>query len=146
MSSVTERVSTETSQRPARNHQPSTAELVKQATEQVSRLIRDELRLLRAEMTAKRKKLAMGAGMLGAAGLLALYGLGALVASAILVLAIVLPAWLSALIVTAALFVLAGLLALIGRSRVKKATPPMPEETKASVMADIDEIKTRAQS
>lgn len=144
MSSLTEN-------RPARTeapqpHQPSTAELVKQAGEQVTRLIRDELRLFRAEMAAKRKRMAMGAGMLGVAGLLALYGLAAAVATAIIALAIVWPAWLAALVVTAAILLVAGVLALAGRGSLKRATPPMPEETTASVKADIDEIRTRAQS
>ena len=141
MSSLTENRPSHTTD----DHQPSTADLVKQATEQVSRLIRDELRLLRAEMDAKRKALSMGAGLLGAAGLLALYGLGAAIATLIIVLAIVWPAWLAALVVTAAIFVVAGIAALIGRSRLKKGTPAKPEETTASVRADIDEIRGRAQ-
>ena len=36
--------------------EPSTAELVQRATEQVSRLVRDELALARAEQLAKSKR------------------------------------------------------------------------------------------
>ncbi|WP_079317580.1 phage holin family protein [Microbispora sp. GKU 823] len=105
---------------------PSTGELVRRLSEDVSRLIRDELRLARLEMTRKGKRAGMGAGLLGAAGLIAFYGGGALVATAILALALVLPAWASALIIGAALLALAGLIALVGKEQVSRAARPLP--------------------
>ncbi|MGH8879875.1 MAG: phage holin family protein [Stackebrandtia sp.] len=146
MSSLTEHRPTDTENAARHDHQASTAELVKQASDQATRLVRDEMRLLRAEMTDKAKQMSVGAGMLSAAGLLALYGLGAAVATVMIALSIVWPAWLAALVVTVAIFIVAGIAALIGRSRLKKATPPKPEETTASVRADIGEIRDRAQS
>ncbi|GAB3139979.1 phage holin family protein [Microbispora hainanensis] len=119
----------------------STGELVRRLSEDVSRLIRDELRLARLEMTRKGKRAGMGAGLLGAAGLIAFYGGGALVATAILALALVLPAWASALIIGAALLALAGLLALVGKEQVSRATPPTPEEAMRSLKVDIDVMK-----
>jgi hypothetical protein len=121
-----------------------TAELVRQATEQMSRLVRDELALARTEMTAKGKRAGMGAGMLGTGGVVGLFGLAALLVTAGLALDLVVAGWLAALIVAGALLVLAGLLALAGRSRVKKAGPPVPRETMETVRADIDEVKRRA--
>ncbi|MDI5942380.1 phage holin family protein, partial [Micromonospora sp. DH15] len=59
--------------------EPSTAELVQRATEQVSRLVRDELALARAELTQKGKHAGIGIGLFGGGGALALYGLGALI-------------------------------------------------------------------
>ena len=56
----------------------STAELVRLAAEQISRLVRDELQLARAEMSGKARRFGTGAGLFGAAGFVALYGLGAL--------------------------------------------------------------------
>jgi hypothetical protein len=38
------------------------------------------------------------------------------------------PTWLAILIVTLALFVIAGILGLIGLNRIKKGTPPVPEQ------------------
>ncbi|MEU8176134.1 phage holin family protein [Microbispora hainanensis] len=122
----------------------STGELVRRLSEDVSRLIRDELRLARLEMTRKGKRAGMGAGLLGGAGLLAFYGGGALVATAILALALVLPAWASALIIGAALLALAGLLALVGKEQVSRATPPTPDEAMRSLKADIDVMKESA--
>ncbi|GIH61274.1 phage holin family protein [Microbispora siamensis] len=123
---------------------PSTGELVRRLSEDVSRLIRDELRLARLEMTRKGKRAGMGAGLLGAAGLIAFYGGGALVATAILALALVLPAWASALIIGAALLALAGLIALVGKEQVSRAAPPTPDEAMRSLKADIDVMKESA--
>ncbi|MGW1061715.1 phage holin family protein [Micromonospora rubida] len=120
--------------------EPSTAELVQRATEQVSRLVRDELALARAELTQKGKHAGIGIGLFGGGGALALYGLGALVATVILLLALVMPAWLGALIVAVALFLLAGILALIGKKQVSQAVPPVPAATVRSVRADVDTV------
>jgi hypothetical protein len=54
-------------------------------------------------------------------------------------------AWLAALIVTVVLAAIAGALALVGKSRVEAAAPPVPEQTVATVKEDIQEAKTRAQ-
>jgi hypothetical protein len=118
----------------------STADLVKLAAEQVSRLVRDELKLAQTELAEKGKRAGIGVGLFGTAGVISLYGVGVLIAAAILGLATVLPGWLSALIIGVALFLLAGLLALIGRGQVKKAVPPSPTEAVRNVKADIDTI------
>ncbi|MER5701575.1 phage holin family protein [Micromonospora sp. NPDC002296] len=120
--------------------EPSTAELVQRATEQVSRLVRDELALARAELTQKGKHAGIGIGLFGGGGALALYGLGALVAAVILLLALVMPAWLGALIVAVVLFLLAGILALVGKKQVSQAVPPVPAATVRSVRADVDTV------
>jgi Putative Actinobacterial Holin-X, holin superfamily III len=119
----------------------STGELVGQLSEQLTRLVRDEVRLAQAEVTQKAKRLGLGAGLLGGAGLVAILGLGALVTAAILGLANVLPGWLAAVIVAVALFAVAGVLALLGKKDVQQAAPPLPTETIASVQADVDAVK-----
>jgi VIT1/CCC1 family predicted Fe2+/Mn2+ transporter len=122
----------------------SVGELVKMMSEQASVLIRNELKLAQLEMTSKGKQAATGAGMFGASGLVALYGVGCLIACAIIALSGVLAAWLSALIIGAVLLVTAGLVALLGRRRMRKAAPPLPEQAVADVKADVEEIKERA--
>ncbi|MEO3809087.1 phage holin family protein [Sphaerisporangium sp. B11E5] len=122
----------------------STAELVKQLSEDVSRLVRDEFRLAALELSRKGKRAGVGAGMFGGAGVLALYGGGALVAAVILALALVMPGWLAAVIVGVALLVLAGLLGFGGKRQVSKATPPLPKETIDSIKADLDAVRQGA--
>ena len=123
--------------------EPSTGELIKLLSEQVSTLVRDELKLAQLEMTRKGKQAGIGAGMLGGGGVLALYGIGCLIACAIIGISRVLAPWLSALVVGVALLAVAGIAALVGKSRLQQATPPVPQEAVQSVRADVDEIKER---
>ena len=122
----------------------SSGNLVKMMSEQVSVLIRDEMELARLEMTSKGKQAALGAGMFGASGVVAVYGVGCLLACAIIAISGVVAAWLAALIVGAALLAAAGGAALLGKRRMQKAAPPVPEQAVADVKADIEEIKERA--
>lgn len=119
----------------------SLAQLVTQLSQQTSQLVRDELKLASAEMSAKGKKAGIGAGLFGGAGILGAYGVGALVAAAIAGLAVPLNAWAAALIVAGVLFALAGVLALVGKKEVTAAVPPVPEEAIESVKLDLDAVK-----
>jgi hypothetical protein len=123
----------------------SAAELVKQLSEQTSRLVRQEVELAKAELQVKGKQAGIGAGMFGGAGVFGLYALGALTAAAIAALATAMDTWLAALIVTVVWAAIAGVVALIGKSRVQKALPPVPEESVESVKEDVQVTKTRAQ-
>jgi hypothetical protein len=71
------------------------------------------------------------------------YGVGCLLACAIIAISGVVAAWLAALIVGAALLAAAGGLALLGKRRLQKAAPPVPEQAIADVKADVEEIKER---
>jgi MFS family permease len=124
----------------------SVAELVKQLSEQTSRLARQEVELAKAELAAKGKRAGIGAGMFGGAGIFGFYAVGALVATAILGLATAVTAWLAALIVTAVLAAVAGILALQGKTKVQEASPPVPEQATESVKEDVQWTKTRAQA
>lgn len=131
--------------RPPAARTRSTAELVKSLSEQVSVLVRDELKLAQLEMTRKGKQAGAGAGMLGGGGLLAFYGVGCLIACAIIAISGVISAWLAALIVGAALLAVAALAALLGKGRLQKAVPPVPGQAVASIKTDVDVIRERAQ-
>ena len=128
---------------PARTDDRSAGELVRQLSEQVSRLVRDELRLAQVEMTSKGKRAGAGIGMLGGSGVIALYGLGCLLAAAIIALAGAVAAWLAALIVGVAVLLGAAAVALAGRKQLSKAVPPVPEQAVDSVKADVAEIKEK---
>ena len=128
----------------AEHHEPSTGELVKRLSEQVSVLVRGELKLAQLEMTRKGKQAGIGAGMFGASGLIALYGVACLLACAILGLSRVLEPWLAALIVGAALLAVSAVAALIGKARLKRAAPLVPAQAADGVKADVNEIRERA--
>jgi uncharacterized membrane protein YqjE len=96
---------------PSPTQERSIGELVKQVSEQISVLVRDELKLAQLEMTRKGKRAGLGIGMLGGSGLVALYGVGCLIACVIIAISGVLAAWLAALIVGAVLLAVAGVAA-----------------------------------
>ena len=121
---------------------PSTADLVRQAGEQISTLVRDELALARAEMTEKASRAGRGAGLFGGAGLVSLYGILGVLTAIVLLLARVMPAWVAALLVGVVLLIVAGVLALAGRTQVRQAAPPVPTEATRGVRADIDTVTT----
>lgn len=135
--------------RPVREqHHPvgdrSVGELVHQATEDLSLLVRQEVALAKEELAAKGKRAGRGGGLLGAAGALGYVGLIVLAGAATAALDLVLPLWAAALIVAAVLFAAAAALAATGRAQLRRAGSPMPEETLGSVRADVDVIKERA--
>jgi hypothetical protein len=122
-----------------------TAELVRQLSDQTSRLIRQEMALARAELTAKGKQAGIGAGLFGGAGVFGLLALGALTATAIAALALAMDTWLAALIVTVLWAAVAAVMALVGKNRVQEALPPVPEDSVESVKEDVQWTKTKAQ-
>jgi uncharacterized membrane protein YqjE len=124
-----------------RSEEPSTGELVKQMSEQVSTLVRDELALARIELVEKGKRAGIGVGLFGGAGMFAWYGVGVLIATLILALALVWPAWLAALVVAVVLLAVAGVLALVGKKEISQATPPVPTEAVDSAKADLRTVK-----
>ncbi|MFI9824205.1 phage holin family protein [Streptomyces sp. NPDC052013] len=130
-------------QRPVRDEH-NVGELVGQAAEQLSRLVRQEVALAKEELAEKGRRAGRGGGMLGAAGAFAYAGLLAAAGTGAAALSLVVPVWAAALIVTAVLFVIAGVLAMAGRGQLKRATPPKPERALDSMKADVEEIKGRA--
>ena len=129
---------------PAPAEDRSASELVKQLSEQVSVLVRDELKLAQLEMTRKGKQAGAGIGLLGGGGMLAFYAVGCLIACVIIAISGAVAAWLAALIVGVVLLAVAGGAALLGKGRLQRATPPVPKESVSSVKTDIDVIKESA--
>jgi uncharacterized membrane protein YqjE len=126
--------------------QHSTGELVKQLSEQTTTLVRKEIELAKAELSAKGKVAGEGAGMFGAAGVVGLLALGALTAMIIALLDKAMDFWIAALIVAVAYGAIAAVLALSGRERVKKGMPPAPEQTVETVKEDVQWAKSQAKS
>jgi hypothetical protein len=124
----------------------SLGELLKQLSEQTTRLVHQELELAKAELTQKGKQAGAGAGLFGGAGALGLAALGALTACFILALNAIMPAWLAALIVAVIYGAIAAFLALRGRDKVKQATPLVPEQTIETVKEDVEWAKTQMRS
>ncbi len=124
----------------------STAELLRDLSNEMTALVHQEVELAKAEMSAKSQRMGAGAGMFGAAAVAGLLAAGALVAAAIAGLATALSVWLAAIVVGVVLLIVAGGLALTGRAQVGRATPPVPEEAIRSSKEDVEWLKTQAKS
>jgi len=122
------------------------AELVRQLSDQTTTLVRQEIELAKAEMTAKGKQVGIGAGAFGGAGLVGLYAVGAITACLILALSTAVAGWLAALIVGVVYAAIAGVLALIGKKKTQAGGPPVPERAISSTKEDVEWAKTRAKT
>jgi uncharacterized membrane protein YqjE len=120
----------------------STGDLLKRLSQETSTLVRQEMELARAELTEKGKQAGKGAGMVGGAGLAGHMALFGLTLTAIFVLDTFMKGWLAALLVTLAWGAVAAVLALMGRNRIKEATPPAPQ-TVETVKEDVRWAKNR---
>ncbi|HVV29336.1 MAG TPA: phage holin family protein [Mycobacteriales bacterium] len=133
---------------PADGPQQTTGRLVAQLSEQVARLVRDEVALAKIELAQQGKRLGVGAGMLGAAGVLALYAVAAGLVAAGLALALVLDGWLAALVVAGAILLVIAILAMVGLRSLRRGMPPVPAATVAGVRQDVatlQRIRTKGQ-
>ena len=100
-------------------------QLVAQASDDLSGIVRAEIALAKAELRVDAKNAAVGGGLFGAAGYLVLLATVLLcIAAAYGLVAAGLSPWLAFLIIAVVLVLLAGLLALVGRSRLRKLSPP----------------------
>lgn len=100
-------------------------QLVAQATEDMSAILRAEVALAKAEITEDVRNGAMAGGLFGAAGYLGLLASILLTISAGYgLMAAGLAAWLAFLVVALVLVLLAGVLALVGKSRISRVGPP----------------------
>ena len=124
----------------------STADLLKDLSNELTTLIHQEVALAKTELSEKTKKVGAGAGMFGGAAVVGLLAAGALVAAAIAGISTVLSVWLSALIVGVLLLAVAGVLALTGGKEISQGTPPIPQEAIESSKEDVEWLKTQARS
>jgi hypothetical protein len=123
----------------------STGELLSRLTAELSRLLRDELRLIRVEVLRKGKRAGLGLGILGGAGVLAFYAGACLLAAAILGLATVMSPWAAALLVGVVVLVGAGLAAVVGKTLVRHSIPAgLPEEAVENLRADVRTVMEHA--
>ena len=119
----------------------SLGELVKQLSDQSTRLARMEVELGKAELEQKGRQIGIGAGAFGGAALLGFFAFAALTATLVLALAEAVDAWLAALIVAAVYGAVAGVLALAGKDRVERGSPPVPERAIETTREDIEAAK-----
>jgi hypothetical protein len=102
----------------------SLGELVSDATERMSSLVRSEVELAKAEITQSVKKGGLGAGLLGGAGFFGVFAFLFVSLAAAWGIAEFLPDWAAFLIVGAVYGLLAAILALRGKKSLSSVGPP----------------------
>ena len=115
-------------------------DLVKNITDDVKVLIRGEVELAKAELSASAKNAGAAGGLFGAAGYLAVNALSLLFIAGALGLAILVGYPLGFVIMAVVLLVVAGILALVGKGRIKKIKGP--EETVSEAKETGEAVKT----
>ncbi|MEX3516930.1 phage holin family protein [Corynebacterium camporealensis] len=108
----------------SRSGKASYGQLVSNATEQMSQLVRSEVELAKTEIAASAKKAGIGAGMFGAAGTIALYSSFFFFFFLAELLAVWLDRWAAFLIVFLIMIVLAAVVGFVGFKNVKKVKAP----------------------
>jgi type IV secretory pathway TrbD component len=121
-------------------------QLFSELTSDVSTLFRQEVALAKAEISVKAKEAGKGAGLLGGASVTGLITLGSLTAFLIALLSEWMDVWLAALIVTIVWAIVTAVLAQVGRTRLKEAAPPVPQQAIDSTKEDVQWAKTQLKS
>jgi uncharacterized membrane protein YqjE len=117
---------------------------VKDVADHVKRVVNLELELAKLELTRKIAALGLGIGLGIGAAVFALFGLGFAWAAVAAAFATFLPTWLALLIVTAILFGLAGVLGILALGRIKRGTPPVPEQAIQEAKLTTEALKSNA--
>lgn len=116
-------------------------QLVADATHDVQGIVRSEIALAKAEVSAGAKVMGKGAGLLGGAAFVGLIGLIFLFHTLAQVIAIWLPLWAGYGITTLLMFVVAAVLGLLGKKALDKAKPA-PSRAIAEAQQTIATLKS----
>jgi len=114
---------------PEQNKPQQIGHTIAEISEKASLLVREEIELAKAEITAKATKLGKGAAIAAGAGVFALLGLIMLLHTAawFFYWLIGWEIWVGFAVVTLLLFLFAGIAAMVGIRWIKKGSPPTPD-------------------
>lgn len=98
-------------------------QLVASATQDISTLVRGEIALAKAEVSAQLKKAGKGSGLLAAAAVIGFYSVYFVFTTLVEVIDIWLPRWAAYLIITVFMLLVAGILAMLGIRKMKTVDP-----------------------
>ena len=115
---------------------------VKEVAERASAVVRLELELATLELRRKVVSLGLGIGFAIGAAVLLLFMLGFAFAAIAAALALVVPWWAALLIVTGLLFLQVGLLGFLALNRIRKGSPPVPEQAIREAKLTTEALKS----
>jgi hypothetical protein len=100
----------------------------KNVAEHASAIVRLELELAALELKRKVVALGLGIGFGVGAAVLALFMVGFVFSAIAAAFALIVPTWAALLIVAGILLLMIGALVFLAINRIKKGTPPVPEQ------------------
>ena len=115
---------------------------VKEVAERTSSIVRLELELAALELKRKVVSLGLGIGFAIGAAVMALFMVAFAYAAIAAALALVMPWWAALLVVTGILFLKVGLLAGLAVNRIKKGSPPVPEQAIREAKLTTEALKS----
>ncbi|HEY0187340.1 MAG TPA: phage holin family protein [Cellulomonas sp.] len=118
----------------------SIGQLISRLSEQGARLVRAEIDLAKAELTAKAKAAGIGIGLLAGAAFVAFFATAVAITTVILALSEALAPWLAALIVLVVLLAVTAVLALLGIKKLQQGVPPTPDKAIAGLRTDAETL------
>jgi hypothetical protein len=115
---------------------------VKEVAERASAIVRLELEL--AAMELKRKVVALGVGIALAVGaaILLVFMLGFAFATVAAALATAMSTWLALLVTAGILLLLVGVLGVLALLKIRKGTPPLPEQAIREAKLTTEALKS----
>ena len=115
---------------------------VKEVAERASAVVRLELELATIELRRKVVSLGFGIGFAIGAAVMLLFMVAFAYAAAAAALALVLPTWAALLVVTGILFLKVGLLGVLAVTRIRKGSPPVPEQAIREARLTTEALKS----
>jgi protein-S-isoprenylcysteine O-methyltransferase Ste14 len=121
---------------------PALGAAVKEVAERASAIFRLELELATIELRRKARSLGLGIGFAVGAAVVLVFMVGFAFATVAAALATALATWLALLVVTGLLLVTAGVLGFLALTRIKKGTPPVPEQAITEARLTTEALKS----
>jgi hypothetical protein len=115
---------------------------VKEVAERASSIVRLELELAAMEVKRKVVALGFGIGFAIAAGIFLFFTFGFAFAAVAAGLATAMSTWLALLVTTGILFALTALLGILGLAKIRKGTPPVPEQAIREARLTTEALKS----
>ena len=115
---------------------------VKEVAERTSSIVRLELELAALELKRKVVSLGVGIGLGIGAAVMLVFMLAFVYAAIGAALALVMPTWAALLVVAGILLLQAALFGVLALNRIKKGTPPVPEQAIQEAKLTTEALKS----
>jgi hypothetical protein len=115
---------------------------VKQVAERTSSIVRLELELAALELKRKVVSLGLGIGFALGAAVMLVFMVAFVYAAIGAALSLVMPTWAALLVVAGILFLKVAVLGLLALNRIKRGTPPVPEQAIREAKLTTEALKS----